>query len=115
MPYTTGAAPVRYFNLHASLASDTAATTDVSLADEDFPDECFLTSRAVRWSLSKTDCANLSISRSVTSHRLATSVGLCYDDLSSDISEHRMREMRLTIQPECSDMGCLCGRTHPVP
>lgn len=74
MPYTTGAAPVKYFNLHESRDCATAATREVGLR----------VARSRNWfcslppipSLSNTDCDSLSMSLSVTSHRFATRVGL---------------------------------------
>ena len=74
IPYTTGAAPVNYFILHASRDSATAVTTDtfpvLSVGCQSF------TSVGLSFNFSKTDKVNLSMSRSVTSQRLATNVGL---------------------------------------
>lgn len=74
IPYTTGAAPVKYFNLQISLDRATAAKIDVDVVLR------LAVERLMRFPfrpiLSNTDIENLSISLSVTSHRFATRVGL---------------------------------------
>jgi len=73
MPYTTGAAPVRYFNLQTLRAIATAETNDWSLSAVSCHAWMF---SGFNFNLSKTAWLNLSISLSVTSHKFATRVGL---------------------------------------
>lgn len=100
MPYTIGAAPVKNFNLHASRDSATACTTETAVWPEVFPDFRWLKCSLSIWSFVRTDCATRSISLSVTSHKLATRVGLqTTEGCKSDHNASALQWFKMTHHP----------------
>src|SRR5258708_38264442 len=132
MPYTTGAAPVRYCNLQTSREVATASTTEipvewsrpVSSGLSFFPSfrgpanvseigtqsRTFLSSNRSFWN---TESENLSMSLSVTAHQFAKSEGL-----GTVIVQHwncAKLEMVLTIPQPCNGMGFQYDQIRPYP